>query len=100
MPVTRFFALLKAGRRLHAVDLAKQCDIAFIPNATIKYYEGLKESCLAQAQGERFFEEIEKVRARASLQPGQAPNVFEAGSQEAKYAVMSIFAAKKGAGHG
>lgn len=57
MPASRFFALLREGRKLKhredAINWARLCDIGFLSRVEKKSYDKLRESYIVEAMGRR-----------------------------------------------
>jgi hypothetical protein len=96
MPATRFFAMLKAGRRIQCLDRIEDIDIAMAPGCGPKYFEVTRRRF--EKRLEHYADLVPAVAEAASpIIPKTAPGVvLDAGSQEAKDFMMTIFAAKKG----
>lgn len=93
MPASRFFAMLKAGRELRAIDrahmLADLCDVSAISLADSKFYALVKDGYRTRARtiaGEEF-----KPMIQAKPKQGRDPD-----SSSARSAMFGLFTKAKG----
>lgn len=86
MPARAFFVMLKAARRLRASDYVELCDIAYIPAADSKYHQKLQTIYYNSAT----------AKTDAPHTPAPTGPVVDSASDEAMYAFMNAFSAKRG----
>lgn len=96
MPAITFFAMVETMRVLYAHEMIEKCDIQAISICQVKYYEAVRNRYI-NFLDRKVDRPVSPVRK--NLQSHFAP-VFKAESAEAKYAMMELFARKKGMAHG
>lgn len=96
MPAITFFAMVDAMRTLYAHEMIEKCDVQAISICQMKYYDAVRARYINFLSGKEDRPIIPKTR---NLRSHLAP-VFKAESNEAKYAMMELFARKKGMAHG
>jgi hypothetical protein len=77
MPATRFYAMVRANRRLRAERMSEMCDMFFIPAAKVQWMEQLRERYEYRAKSFRTGAEIardEAKRAEMLKKPGPSHN--------------------------
>jgi hypothetical protein len=96
MPAVRFFTMLKLGRRLNAIEKLDQVRIMGISIYNDKYIESVKQYYSSFLEDPP--EGVEELLEQEALKKEEIkkPNVFEAGSNEAKIALFSLVASTRG----
>jgi hypothetical protein len=84
MPVRQFFAMLKASRQMHAVEMLELCDVSMIPGCDSKFYAEVKRRYLTILEEEP---EVEPEPDRPVMDPK---------AETTRAAIFDLFAAKKG----
>lgn len=85
MPASRFFLLVRSGRKVernkHAMHMADMCDVSSIALANSKYYEIIKHGFV-----QRLMSDLEESGAKPT--PARTPGLD---GTEAQGAVISMF---------
>lgn len=91
MAVSRFFALLRAGRYLKAMDLVEQCDISAISGHGPQYFKAVR----ARFEKEMVHYSRDPLELKEDEIKTNGVPVLKADSQEAKDYMFALFAEKK-----
>lgn len=87
MPVARFFLMLKHARMLIAEERSELCDIQAISICSSDYYKVVKAKYTATMRAD-----VEAIPEP----PAPPPNVVQAESSSAQYAIMGMIGSLKG----